>query len=362
MKFDFALAFLAQTLILVGVIAYHNEDYSTVAYTWILPISYVVGKVAIGTDIKAANNRIVTIIYIFTLALFIAALLDFYSFFKYSDLYGYPLTEWWPGFMTGEMQNRCGMSLGMFFINTSLWYAILKRKKHPVIMWLFIIGFAISQYWGYKVQSRTITLVPVLSALVMIMLVLYDKRKSIPKSFWVIGILSIVSITGFILLAFFNNWFGLRTIYNNSQWGVELLQNERFVMDWNGFKLMLQNPTGKFTPPDNEWYNPHNTFLQYGRVNGIAVFILLELFRLITLKDAVVMATKNNKYSDIKYLLIPAFVCLNFNFSMDPNGYVQRYLWMMVLLVNGIIRGWNQIENNREAVNEKGETLWEKLM
>lgn len=344
--FDFALVLLVQSLIFVGIIAYHNEDYSTIAYTWLLPVAYVVGKLVIGNNIAEANKRIVIIVYVFMVALFLAVMLDFYNFFKYSKMYGYPMTEWWPGFMTDLMQNRCGMSLGLFFVNTSIWYAIFKRKQNPVMFVVMIVGMIISQYWGIEVQSRTITLLPILSLMVVLALILYDKRKFIPKSFWIISGVSVVALIAFVLIAFFNNWFNLRTIYNNSEWGAELLQNERFVMDWNGFKLMLQNPTGKFTPPDNEWYNPHNTFLQYGRVNGIAVFILLEIFKLITLKDAIVMSKKENKYSDIKYLLIPAFVCLNVNFSMDPNGYVQRFLWMMLLLVNGIIRGWNQLNYN----------------
>ena len=343
-QFDAALVVLIQTMIFVGIIGFHNEDYSNVAFTWILPIAYIAGKVAVGKEIDEANRRIIIIVYTFMIALFIASMLDFYTFFKYSKLYGYYLTEGWPGFWSDAMQNRCGMSLGLFFINTSIWFAVMRRKKNPIALGIMIILLIVSQYWGIMVQSRTITLLPVLSFFVVALIWSYERRKSIPKAFW-LGIIAIVVLIAlFVALTFANNWFDIRTIYKTSQWGEELFENQRIRMGRNGFRLMLQNPYGKIEPPVSKWDNPHDTFLQYGRVNGIAVFILIEIYRLITLKDVVVMsAKKGNKYDIIKYLLVPAFVCLNFNFTIDPNGYVQRELLMMLLLVNGIIRGWNEL-------------------
>lgn len=342
-EFDFALVILLQTLVFVGIIAFHNEDYSNIAYAWILPVAYLAGKVAVGRDKEKANSRITVVIYAFMIALFVIAMLDFYNFFKFAKLYGYLPTEEWPGFWSNEIQNRCGMSLALFFMNTSFAYAIMRRKKSPVMLALIMIMLVISQYWGLIVQSRTITLLPVLTLMMVGAMALYEKRKSIPKMFWVILISLIILGVIFVVLMFANNWFGIRHFYKTSTWGKELIENERFIMNRNGFKLILKNPYGKLEPPRSEWFNPHNTFLQYGRVNGIAVLVLVEIFRIITLKDALIMCGRMNKYSYIKYLLIPAFVALNFNFSMDPNGYVQREFLMMLLLVNGIIRGWNEI-------------------
>ena len=93
---------------------------------------------------------------------------------------------------------------------------------------------------------------------------------------------------------------------------------------------------------------PHSMLLEYGRVFDIAVWGLLVLFRLYTIKEAFVLALRKNEYSWIKYLLIPAFAALNLYYSMEPNGYDHRHLWMIGLFLSGMIKGLN---NNNVAKN-----------
>ena len=84
--------------------------------------------------------------------------------------------------------------------------------------------------------------------------------------------------------------------------------------------------------------------LEYGRVVGIATWGLMTIFRLLIIKDAFVLAIKRGDAYWIKYLLIPAFLSINLYYSMEPNGYAHRQLWMIGLFISGIIRG--RLESN----------------
>ncbi len=349
-KFDFAFIMLTQAMLFTGIIAYHNQNYSTIPYTWIIPSSYLIGKAVVTSNKEKANERIIIVVYTLMFALFLVSMLDFYNNFKYYKLNGYYLTEYWIGFFTNVDQNRCGMSLGLFLVNTSLGFALYRRRKEPILVFFITIAFVVSQYWAVKVESRTITLLPFLSVGIILILILCEKRGFIARKGWIgIGIFVVLSTLAIVLMIKYDI-FNMGAYFIGNENSSSILKNVRFTMNKNAFKLMLQNPFGRTEFPEDTMFRPHNTFLQYGESYGIVVFALIELFRLVTLKDAVVMSLKRNVNSPIKYLLVPAFVCLNINYSMDPNGFVQRHLWMLVIFISGIIRGWVDLSNqNRQA-------------
>ncbi len=354
-KFDFAFIMLTQAMLFTGIIAYHNQNYSTIPYTWIIPSSYLIGKAVGGSNREKANERIIIVMYTLMLALFLISMLDFYNFFKYSKLSGYYLTEIWPGFFTNEEQNRCGMSLGLFLVNTSLGFAIYRRKKEPILAFFITIAFVVSQYWALKVESRTITLLPVLSLGIILILILCEKRGYISRRGW-IGIVIFVLLSALAIMVMIKyDIFHMGAYLIGDEYGGSILKNVRFTMDKNAFKLLLQNPLGRTEFPEDTMFRPHNTFLQYGESYGIVVFALIEIFRLATLKDAVVMSLKINANSSIKYLLVPAFLCLNVNYSMDPNGFIQRHLWMLVIFISGLIRGWVDLSNQNTQAWKKNQ-------
>ena len=339
LPFDMTFLVLAQTMILVAVIDYHNEQYSTLAYAWILPASYLVGKMAVGFDKMEADRRIEMVVYVFMVGLFILSMLDFWNLGKYAFCW----TESWPGFFTGEDQNRCGMAMALFLVNTSIVYIWMKRNNNPIWYCIVELMLVLSLCWSFKVESRTITLLPFLTIALVAMISLYDKRKRISNIVWITcGVFFLFTIL-LIYIVYSFNLGDIKTAYRESSWGAGIFENDRFKMDIAGFKLMLQNPYGRLEPPANPLDSPHNTFLQYGRVYGMAIFVLVEVFRLLTIKDAVVM-TVDNSASKIKYLLIPAFICINMNFSLDPNGYIQRDLYMFILFISGLISGWNDVQ------------------
>ncbi len=347
--FDFSLAIFLQSMIFTGVIAYINSDFPTIPYTWILPIAYIVGKLCVGVDKQKANQRIEIVIYILMFALFITALLDFYSAYIYSKEVGFFPTEVWPGFWTNEEQNRCAMSLGILLVDTSLCFAIHRRKESPLMFKIVIVINIIGQLWAWKVESRTDTLLLLLSIIIYVVMLCIDNREKVfyqnrKKFFYFIIGLLIGIVT--LILAFINNWFGLKTFYYESQWGYRLVHNVRIEMLKKGFAVMLQTPFGKLEPPDDPLSRAHDSFMEYGRIYGITVLLGIEISRFIALKNALLLTINRNKYSWIKHLLVPAFISLNLYYSSDPNGYAQRYLWMIGLLVAGMMRGWLDVNED----------------
>ncbi|WP_143151456.1 hypothetical protein [Pseudobutyrivibrio xylanivorans] len=349
-KFDFALAILIQTMVLQGVIAYHDQMYPMIPYTWILPMAYLIGKLAVGSDLSKMNQRIVIIYFSVAVGLFAVTMLDFYNATKYITCF---LTDFptgvWGVFWTEDWHNRCTMEYGLIMITTSIGYAMFKAKENKVALILILIGNILAQFFGYKTQGRENLVLLPLSIMIFVALYLFDNWKGLSnkqRKYFFRGFGCLIALVCIGLLMVVLNVHGLYDRYASSYLADDggILKNVRFSMDWNGFKAMLQHPLEDYELLEG-YEKPHSMLLEYGRVHGLTVYIGLVIFRILLIKDAVILALTKNKYSWIKYLLIPTFIAQNLYYSMEPNGYALRYLWMPGLLVSGMIRAWNDRRN-----------------
>jgi hypothetical protein len=73
----------------------------------------------------------------------------------------------------------------------------------------------------------------------------------------------------------------------------------------------------------------------------VRVLLIIDGFRLIF---------KKGENAWIKYLIFPAFVCVNIYYSLEPNAFAHRYLWMMGLFLSGMVRGWLELDNKQEIL------------
>ena len=94
--------------------------------------------------------------------------------------------------------------------------------------------------------------------------------------------------------------------------------------------------------------NPHSMILEYGRVYGLPLWLLLTMFRLMLCISAIVVAFKRGDNCWIKYLLVPAFISLNLYYAMEPNGLAHRHFWTIGLFLSGIIKGWVNINMRKD--------------
>ena len=340
-NFDISTVILCQTFILIGVLDYHEGRYQLVAYAWFLPLTYMLGKVAVGNNKRYVNYRVEKLYFVMAVGIFITTLLDFLMNFKYASIYGYQ-TEIWPSFWLGGLwENRCTYELGFVLVTAATGYLLYSSKRNIFCLVFSLQANIIIQKLVISVTGRENRLLLPISISVFVILYIYDnwgifsqKIKNMVYAFLFLIVLFVIMFS----IAFVNNWAGLYDRYLDSNWSSSggVLTNVRFSMDLTGFKNMLKYPLEDYVSLYG-LAHPHSMLLEYGRVFGISIWILLVLFRLCIIKDAIVLALRKNEYSWIKYLLIPAFVAINLYYSVELNGYAHRYLWMIGLFISGMI-------------------------
>ena len=346
-QFDFSLLILAQIMFFIGVLDYQKERYAGISYTWIIPMAYVIGKLIVRSNEKNYKQRITIVYFSLAIGLFVVTMLDFYNDYKLIPYYGGFQTGEWLGFWTGQGQNRCTMEYGLVMITSAIGFAIYNAKKNKKLFMFELIGCAMAQFYCYKTEGRENLLLFPLALTLFGGVYLYDNWSScsykLKKRFlYTVIIIFLIIIIG--VIGFYTNFFGLYDKYNSSYLSDDggIINNIRFTMDWNGFKAMLQYPLDDYETVANIT-PPHSMLLEYGRVYGLTIYLGLILFRLLIIKEAILLAFSRNVDYSVKYLLVSIFVCFNLYYSMEPNGFALRYIWMPGLLISGMIKGVNHV-------------------
>lgn len=355
-KFDFALFFLCQGLALVAILDYHRELYDSVNYAWILPIAYISGKLAAGADRQNINNRVATMFWVLAFGLFCVSATDMYNNFRQIPIRGLEVNAWSSFWLNYISESRCTYEMGFVLVTSSLGYSIYKGREKKLNQIIIILLNIAIQICCTIVTGRANRLLLPITFFTFTILYLYDNwdalsRKQI-KTIVVIVVVMICILLGG-LIAFVNNWFGLYTAYLDSSWAGSggTFTNVRFTLDYNGFMAMLKYPLEDYYTLGLE--RPHSMLLDYGRAYDLTIYVLLVIYRLITIKDAIILAFIKNERSYIKYLLIPGFLAINLEYSMEPNGFQYRHIWMAGLLISGLIRAWLEVcgEKNNVKTN-----------
>ncbi len=335
-KFDFALLILCQVLLLVGVLDYHFQDYVPVQYAYIIPTSYIIGKLAVE---NCNPKRICVLYFVIAAPMYFISFLDFRMAWKWLWEWG---TEMWPPYFTWWQEiSRTTFEYGFFLTSCCICYALHIFKKNKALLVIILAADAWIVWFGVKSEGRENACVIIISLLLFVVMKLYDNWKTVNKKIFVFACVIFI----FILLIIINssvfiNW------YKNSYWsgGGGIFENERIKIDLAAIKNMLAYPLENYTEKYGYKYS-HSLALEYGRVYDLTIFVLIELFKLFTFYYAYKMFT--NKKSEIKYLLIPAFCCLNIYYFVEPNGYAYRYFWIPGLFISGMIKSCIDKEEER---------------
>ena len=359
--FDFRFLLLCQTFIFIEILDYNREHYTSLAYAWIVPTAFFAGRLVIlnsRNDRTEASKRAAISYFVIAAGSFCASAPDFYNNFRLAPVMGFQ-TEGWPSFWLNTLiENRCTYELGFVLTTGAIGYALYKIKKHPVIC---LITVAANVYLQYVVTVSTgrenRVLLPVSIVFFVVIFVWEEWNNPSKKIRFLTRALPIAVVFTIVLLilAYIFNWFGLYDRYQISYMAVSggILGNERFSMDYGGFMSMLKYPLENYRGYPGTT-RPHSMILEYGREFGFSVFVLLTIFRLLIIKDAVVMFFIRNEYSWVKYLLLPGFVNVNLYYSMEPNGHAHRDFWMLGLFLSGIIRGWLEIQHIDKTSKKEG--------
>ncbi|WP_028235572.1 hypothetical protein [Pseudobutyrivibrio sp. MD2005] len=345
-KFDFALALLCQTMCLVAVVDYHNQDYSNIPYAWILPAGYIIGKAIVGVDSKVVSQRVECVFFSLAFGMFIASAMDFYKNFQFEPENGGLHTHSWESYwVSGLIESRCTYELGFILITASCGYMLYRARKHISILGLIILVNLIIQHCDIETTGRENRILLPVNVLLFLVLFFFDKYRTADRkrrNLYRIVIVAVIRCVALVILAFYKNWNVMYDKYLLSNWatGGGILKNDRFVINQDAFQAMLRYPTDDWAKYETIVYNysiSHSLLLEYGRAYDITVYIALVLFRLLIIKDAVILMIKKGIGNTVKYFLIPAFLSINIYYSMEPNAYGRRYFWLIGLIISGMI-------------------------
>lgn len=344
MQFDFALLILVQTMALIGVLDYHNENYVEVCYAWILPLSYIIGKL-----IATSAKRIYITYAVLTLGMFTCAFLDYsFIFGKYENwLYG----EAWPTFFMPEAYlSRTTYDYGFVMIIAATTMAFVVFKRNKILSASILVLSIVPQIFSVKYHARLGTcLLAVCIGIAALIYIIENRKDKRVKTIVAITVVAIAALTIIAILLFKLNAFSFHDRYINSYWSDDggVLKNVRFTMDWEAFKNIINYPLQDFQK-EYGISRGHSMLLEYGRVYDVTIYGLLIAFRIAVIVDAIRFAVAKNIDIELKYLLVPAFASFNIYYSMEPNAHAHRYFLMAGLLLFGLIRG--SLENK---INEK---------
>lgn len=347
---DIRLIMLLQVMVLVGIQDYHKEDYIAIYYTWIIPIAYIIGKLAVGTDKSEINKKLLVLYTTLAVGAYIIAFLDFWMNWKIKWGYG---TERWPEFWTGVVEPRTTFEMGLILVTAAFPFAFLIFKRHKIIATVIIMLNILSQFILYHVQGRQNPLMLAISIMIVFCLYLYDNWRRIDGKVKKTIFRLVLAMIGLLivgLILFSINAFGMKDFYKQSYWADGgLLHNERLDIDWAAFKSILKYPMEDYQERFG-WDRGHSMALEYGRVYDMTSYIGIAIVRILLLIDGFRLIGKKGRNSWIKYLIFPAFVCVNIYYSLEPNAFAHRYLWMMGLFLSGMIRGWLELDNKQEIL------------
>ena len=348
-EFDFALAIFIQSYVLIEVLDYQRQTYVDIVFAWILPMAYIVGKLAVSTSksMEEANDRILKMYFSLGFGWLIAVTADVYNNFKLAAINGFQTEVWQSFWIAAAEENRTVYEIGFILTTCSIGYGLYIFRKNTIFSIIILLCNGLIQYMDKAIEGRQNRLLFMLSICIFTVLYVLDNGKSFSarkKKIFRIAICIFVASLIIIIIAFNLNYFGLHDLYEKSGWatGGGILKNERFAMDIGGFKSMLKYPLDNYRGfPDT--IKPHALILEYGRVYGFTLYGLLWVFIIWNYRNAFLLFRTKTQQSWIKFLLLPALIGIYLFYAMEPSGLTYKSFWGIGLLLNGIIKGWLEI-------------------
>lgn len=342
---DLAILFLFQGLLICAIIDFHtNEQYMYwLHWAWVLPLGYLLGKVvALGQD---SAKKIVLAFGCLAAGMFCQGVLDFsYDYVQN----GYWATEKWMQFwIHTEYQPRTTFELEWLFTTSLTFYALyymVKVNSRKLWIYLVLACQVIIQFFCFKTEGRTNAAYLIIVVAFGILLYTYDcyKEKKKKELHFLIGLVTVAAVAVLVfMIAFKLNVGGLYDKYENSYLSGSggIIKNVRFRAIAEAIVLLSQNHLGGFTGTVLKGGRSHNMWLEYARQYGLVPFASLYAFKLVTVIYAIRLIIHRHVGKKIRYILLPAFVCVNLYYTMEPNGHAYRNFWLFGLFLCGIISG-----------------------
>ncbi len=343
--FDLEFLFIFISMLLVALQAYMrdpnlNIQWSDVKLAWIFPTLYVFGKAALGINSKM-NSEKATLFTIGALALgmYVQAIINY--------IYGFSHPHFerssWYGFFTNDWETKNVYDFGFLLMLPAFYWSFKKRKENKILFIVVTIIDCVAIGLSLTAKGRTITAMFILinGFLAAIDLLTNWKKYSAKLHrtvFAGIGVIG-VALTG-LMLAIKLNILSLGDKYNASFLVRDggIFNNVRFGIYKDAIIKTIKTHEGGWIGA-YENGGTHDTWLEFSRVYGTAVFVFLIIFVALTLIKSISLF-KNKDKNALDYYIVGAMLVLFLYLTLEPVGYYPRYYILFYIYLAGIVSGY----------------------
>jgi hypothetical protein len=352
--FDFSFLLLTVATLIIANIAYMREPglamvWSDVRLVFVFPMVYMLGCAAVGDDIDKTNTRVFYSLTALNLGMWGQVLLDYINrHFEPRD--GFT----WFSFWKDDYEARTVFDIGFLLMVSSLFYGIKIRKKNKVFFLISVLGTIASLIMTLFAGGRTATCVCVVVFFLCALTDAIQNRLNYSRQIKkIIGfMLIVVGVIGIVaLILFFNNFLGIRKIYESSYWSRQggIVHNIRFEWAREALRYAISNPEGGWALEANNG-GTHNTWLEFARNYNTFVFVIIVCYLVVTLLNVIVILIKEK--NPIKYYIMGAVVSMFIYFNMEPVGAVPAYYYVIFFIfISGISNNYYRQCGGRKAVS-----------
>ncbi|WP_155942227.1 hypothetical protein [Pseudobutyrivibrio ruminis] len=242
-----------------------------------------------------------------------------------------------------DLMNRRLVEVMFFMITASLIWAVMTFKNNKFVSCLIIIANVLVQIASIRIHTRYNTYFFVLEIFALLIIWTYTviKTKCNTIISTIVTIVLSVMLILILTMVYRVNLGGLRNIYYNSFWGADggILHSYKYQNIGEAVRnLFTENNRKGFYINANGINTSYNLWLDYARDYGMYSFGLIYIFKILTVIYTFRMIINKNVSSEIKYLLVPAFLAFNIFYSTEAISKVQIYTWIWGLIISGMIR------------------------
>ena len=334
---DMSFIFLFEALFFVAFKENLGLQFYDVPFFYIAVASYFLPKLIIIGNRNKGTTRTWYMYITIMLGTYVGGMIEAI----YNKKIGYFNTEIYISPWTKEEHTRCLYEIYFVLITSSIFAIVLLFNIDIRIKIVVVLLQILALYETITHEGRLNLFMLILTVPLLLALYLIDKRKEIGKKTKTVLLTGIImffllSILIYIIVAI--NLFNLGDVYKKSFLAGSggIIHNVRFEIYRQVFPKLADYPHGNITEI-HKWAT-HNLWLKYHNYHGLQVSVLLMLFALTSLIDAIRLVFIKNTWN-IKYILVSSLVMLDLYYFLDGNGYDFRFGPMLLFFVAGLIRG-----------------------
>ena len=323
------------------------DTYNYIPYTWLVPTTYILGKLCVGDDKSRLGRRVFAILSTMATGMYIQGLLNYYAYYKYSEYvdYQHPGGIWrsfWDAAVDGTRNN---WNNGFLVVLASLVFAFTLRKKNKKFFIASVFAIVFCMLLNIKFSGRTVPAIFVVITFIMTVLYLVINCRLISKKHWTIiasVAVACVAAVGIVYIMYLKNIAGVGDFFSAYYFTRDggVIKNVRLDMWKWGIIYAFTLQKGGWVQSDvSGLATSHNTWIEFARYYDIIVFLLMVMFVVMTLVGGIRILAKHGTAYKVLFWA-EAVELIMFIYAMEEPAYIQnRDLLLFFYFICGMVGG-----------------------